>query len=278
MKDWNGNENSIWKTLGASNHTDKERESDDFYATDPVAVEKLLTATCLYNRVWECACGAGHLSEALRTCGYEVYSTDIRNRGYEHFDGELDFLSAQKAPFEGNFDILTNPPYKYAKEFVKKALELLPYGRRCYMFLKLTFLEGKARYEEIFRHTPPPCGLCFYGTCLMRQKRRVSTYERGWRLGGCIRMVRMAERIYRSNESRVDIDMNGKKCGSAVLTAMQIKQIPIGEFPTVVKRRKLHAFMNGADLNDWIDTLWHNVGIVIAADIAMRVKTREVRA
>ena len=25
MKDWNGNSNSIYKTLGASNHTDKER-------------------------------------------------------------------------------------------------------------------------------------------------------------------------------------------------------------------------------------------------------------
>ena len=33
--------------------------------------------------------------------------------------------------------------------------------------------------------------------------------------------------------------------------------------------------MNGADLNDWIDTFWSNVGIVIAADIAMRVKARE---
>ena len=53
------------------------------------------------------------------------------------------------------FDILTNPPYKYAKEFVLKALELLPAGGRCYMFLKLTFLEGKARRKLIFDWTPP---------------------------------------------------------------------------------------------------------------------------
>ena len=32
--DWTGNLNSIYKTLGASNHTDKEREENDFYATD----------------------------------------------------------------------------------------------------------------------------------------------------------------------------------------------------------------------------------------------------
>ena len=30
-KDWTGNRNSVFKTLGASNHTDKERQNEDFY-------------------------------------------------------------------------------------------------------------------------------------------------------------------------------------------------------------------------------------------------------
>ena len=30
MADWTGNSNSIYKTLGASNHTDKERQNEDF--------------------------------------------------------------------------------------------------------------------------------------------------------------------------------------------------------------------------------------------------------
>ena len=34
MADWTGNRNSIYKTLGASNHTDKERQNEDFYATE----------------------------------------------------------------------------------------------------------------------------------------------------------------------------------------------------------------------------------------------------
>lgn len=42
-KDWTGNYGSIFKTLGASNHTDKERQSEDYYATDPIAVDKLLS-------------------------------------------------------------------------------------------------------------------------------------------------------------------------------------------------------------------------------------------
>ena len=41
-KDWKGNRNSIFKTLGASSHTEKERQTEDFYATDPKAAELLL--------------------------------------------------------------------------------------------------------------------------------------------------------------------------------------------------------------------------------------------
>lgn len=41
-KDWVGNKNSIFKTLGASNHTEKERQSDDYYATDPIAIDVLI--------------------------------------------------------------------------------------------------------------------------------------------------------------------------------------------------------------------------------------------
>ena len=40
--DWTGNQNSIYKTLGASNHTNKEREINDYYATEPKALELLL--------------------------------------------------------------------------------------------------------------------------------------------------------------------------------------------------------------------------------------------
>lgn len=41
-KDWTGNGKSIFTTLGASNHTEKEREINDYYATDPIAVNALL--------------------------------------------------------------------------------------------------------------------------------------------------------------------------------------------------------------------------------------------
>lgn len=34
-------------------------------------------------------------------------------------------------------DILTNPPYKYAKEFIEHAMTIIPDGRKVFMFLKL---------------------------------------------------------------------------------------------------------------------------------------------
>lgn len=40
---------------------------------------------------------------------------------------------------------MTNPPYRYAQEFVEHALELIPDGNKVFMFLKLTFLEGQKR-------------------------------------------------------------------------------------------------------------------------------------
>lgn len=152
-KDWSGNANSIWKTLGASNHTDEEREADDYYATDPIAIDKLLSVEKPNTNIWECACGAGHLSERLKQHGYSVYSTDIVERGY--CDKLVDFLANDSVPPPATYDIITNPPYKYGLEFVKRALEILPLGCKCYMFLKLTFLEGEKRHRELFCKQPP---------------------------------------------------------------------------------------------------------------------------
>ena len=53
MKDWTGNYNSIYRTLGASNHTENEREPNDYYATDPKAVEALLDRETFSHHIWE---------------------------------------------------------------------------------------------------------------------------------------------------------------------------------------------------------------------------------
>ena len=148
-KDWTGNSNSIYKTLGASNHTDKERENDDYYATEPKATELLLSLEKFSPNIWECACGGGHMAKVLKENGYEVKATDLIYRGYG--EGNVDFLKCID-PFAG--DIITNPPYKYATEFIYKALELIPAGNKVAMFLKIQFLEGKKR-KKLFEKYPP---------------------------------------------------------------------------------------------------------------------------
>ncbi len=149
MKNWVGNANSIYKTLGASNHTDKIRQKNDYYATEPKAIDLLLELESFNKNIWECACGEGHLSKRLIANGHDVLSTDLIDRGYGI--GGVDFLK-QKQLFEG--DIITNPPYKYAQAFIEKAIELVPVGNKVAMFLKVQFLEGKKR-KKLFEKYPP---------------------------------------------------------------------------------------------------------------------------
>lgn len=152
-KDWVGGRAAVFKTLGASNHTDSERQSEDYYATEPAATEWLCKLEQFEGPILEPSCGEGHISEVLKAHGYDVASRDLVGRGY----GDVaDFLSIGNTEWHG--DIVTNPPYKYAKEFVGKALQIIPAGYKVAMFLKLTFLEGKAR-RELFEATPPKKGM-----------------------------------------------------------------------------------------------------------------------
>lgn len=83
MKDWVGDYRSIYTCLGASNHTSGEREEHDYYATDPIAIDCLISGGAeLSHNLWECACGEGHLSKRLSEFGYSVLSTDLIDRGF----------------------------------------------------------------------------------------------------------------------------------------------------------------------------------------------------
>ena len=149
MKDWISDTKSIYTTLGASNHTDKEREENDFYATEPKAAELLCDLITFSPLIWECACGKGHLADVFEKRGYIVKATDLVYRGYG--EGGVDFLKWDR-PFNG--DIITNPPYKFAQEFVEKAISLVNEGHHVAMFLKLTFMEGQKR-KKLFTQFPP---------------------------------------------------------------------------------------------------------------------------
>lgn len=138
--------------MGATSHSKGEREKYDYYATDPIAVEELLKVETFNNYVWECAYGEGHIGDVLENNGYKVYKTDIVERS-RPLDKILDFIKFENKKLR-KVDIVTNPPYKYAKEFVEKSLDIIENGCKVAMLLKLTFLESKSR-RELFETNPP---------------------------------------------------------------------------------------------------------------------------
>lgn len=146
MNDWIGNKNSIYKTLGASNHTKENREQHDYYATDPKAA-KLLLELETFNNILEPSCGEGHLSKVFINAGINVTSSDLINR---NFGIQKNFFDYKK--WDG--DIVTNPPYKYAMEFIEHSLKIISEGNKVAMFLKLQFLESKKR-KKLFISNPP---------------------------------------------------------------------------------------------------------------------------
>lgn len=65
-KDWIGNQNAVKSTIGIAVSKNSEREDDDFYATEPKALELLLDIHKFSKNVWECACGCNTLVNVLK--------------------------------------------------------------------------------------------------------------------------------------------------------------------------------------------------------------------
>jgi hypothetical protein len=142
MKDWIWNNKSAYTCIWASSHSEGEREINDYYATSPDTLYWLLQYIKPNNNIWECACWEWHLSKRLIELWYNVVSSDLIDRW--HWTWWVDFLKCNK---KWGWDILTNPPYSIAQEFVEHWLTLIEDWSKIIMFLKLTFLEWQKRYK-----------------------------------------------------------------------------------------------------------------------------------
>lgn len=148
---------NVFRNLGASNHSKEIREENDYYATEPRAVKLLLDEETFNANIWECACGELHISNVLNEYGYNVRNSDLIKRVDEI--EQLDFLQSNE---KWHGDIITNPPYKYAQEFIEKSIDLIEDGNKVAMLLRLQFLEGKRR-KELFKKYPPKYVYVFSG-------------------------------------------------------------------------------------------------------------------
>ena len=189
-KEWKGNSDSVRSRLSINkDHTTKGREDDDFYATDPEALEKLLdhcsmflqgiffscrpkvydiaakqqyaiykngVLSWLQPHIWECACGTGNLVDVLLQRGYYAVWTDLKDRKYGKYRGMYgrSFLDiTQLFCMKYNVGvILTNPPYSLATEFIEHALEILPDNGLYIALMNITYLAGQKRYKRVYRY------------------------------------------------------------------------------------------------------------------------------
>jgi len=131
---------------------DRERINNDYYATPACSVKSLLSIQQFKGDFLEPCVGGGHIANIIsKHYNNKVIGMDIVDRGYE---GTIvdNFLTHD---FDRKFDnIITNPPFSLAQEFIEKSLSLLNDGGICAMFLKIQFLEGRKR-KDFFKQFPP---------------------------------------------------------------------------------------------------------------------------
>lgn len=135
----------------AGTSVSRERIANDYYATPPETTKAILDKVELTGSILEPACGEGHISNVLKEYypNSDIVSTDLIERGYAYGVGGIDFLNHD---FNEKYDnVITNPPFKLAKEFIEKALSIS--NDKVIMFAKIQLLEGVSR-KDMFKNTP----------------------------------------------------------------------------------------------------------------------------
>ena len=146
--------NNLSGTSLAGMSTIRERVEDDYYATPNSATEMLLDNVKFIGNFLEPCVGGGHIAEVIKTyypneC---IYGSDIVDRGHPN-TLIADFLTYDF--LEQSFDnIITNPPYSLAQEFLEKGMEVINDNGKIAMFLKIQFLEGNKRREMFVKYPP----------------------------------------------------------------------------------------------------------------------------
>ena len=94
MKMENYSTHNVYINLGASNHSKDDRSKNDFYATPPVAVHKLLEVEQFNHNIWEPATGMNHITDILEKAGYDVKRSDIEKMVDDDKIEIIDFLNS----------------------------------------------------------------------------------------------------------------------------------------------------------------------------------------
>lgn len=148
------NINNLTGTSLSGMSTIRERVEEDYYATPYESTKALLNNVNFIGDFLEPCVGGGHIADIIKQYyNTEIFCCDLVDRGYPN-TLVTNFLTHK---FSRKFDnIITNPPYSLAQEFLEKGMEVINNGGKIAMFLKIQFLEG-AKRREMFIKYPPKC-------------------------------------------------------------------------------------------------------------------------
>lgn len=124
-----------------------KRNKNDYYQTPYSMTRQLLEVENFEGNILEPCCGAGAIVKVLRDYDKSVDYCDLNNEfsltGI--FKNFKDFINDD---FDRYDNIITNPPYSLAKEFILKAKQIT--NNKIAMLLPLNYLHGVTRYNEIY--------------------------------------------------------------------------------------------------------------------------------
>lgn len=140
----------------AGGNPKNERVKNDFYATNPLAVQMLFdkfNPNIDINTILEPCVGNGLVAKKCKELfpAAKIDAYDIVDRGYPNTIIQ-DFLTVDN---KKTYDlIITNPPFSLAKEFAEHSIDLLNDKGLLCLFLKIEFLESEKR-KVFFEKYPP---------------------------------------------------------------------------------------------------------------------------
>ncbi len=136
--------NEQYKLLGRK--VEDLRQKEDFYPTPRYVTQALLDNYQFSGKIWEPACGDGRMAKVLLETYPDVECSDLIDRGYGK--SGVDFLNSNKR----SDNIITNPPFNLAYEFIVRGLEL---SDKCLaLLLPIRYLTGKKR-AKLYAKYPP---------------------------------------------------------------------------------------------------------------------------
>lgn len=133
--------NGLTLRAGVKSHSYADRRAD-LYETPAEATRALLKVESFPHLIWEPACGRGAITRVLRAAGHGVLASDLNAYGAGQ-DFQFDFLERYRTEVPA---IITNPPYRVAAQFVRRATEQAP---KVAMLMRLAFLESEARRDVL---------------------------------------------------------------------------------------------------------------------------------